>query len=343
MNFCIGPMSKNTVDAIANYCLLNNEVIGFIPSRRQIEYIPGYVNNWTTKSFHEYLCSKTDNDAHFPFFIQRDHGGPGQGQSKDDNDFERSLDEDCQYLDSIHIDPWKRCKDIQTGAEMTATYINFCLQRAPFMLFEVGTEQAIFPMSTEQLNEFLSILKNLLGDKFNQIEFVVVQGGTALKAGKNIGTFNEKRLHEMTEIAKDYGLSSKEHNGDYLTNSEIARRFELGLDCLNIAPEFGSIESQIIIDSISPEDFEIFFNLCIKSNHWCKWFPEGFDPKSDKRSVLLATGHYAFSNPEMISILAKYNLDNRIKKTIYSRLEELHDIVKSVNNSKDHKSPDLFL
>ena len=35
--FHIGPMSKNTVDAIIEFCNETNNNIGFIPSRRQIE------------------------------------------------------------------------------------------------------------------------------------------------------------------------------------------------------------------------------------------------------------------------------------------------------------------
>ena len=56
---CFGPMSKNIVDSIIK--LSNDEKISFtlIPSRRQIEYNGGYVNNWTTKEFSEYVYNNS--------------------------------------------------------------------------------------------------------------------------------------------------------------------------------------------------------------------------------------------------------------------------------------------
>ena len=57
----IGPMSKNIVDAIIDYSNKNNIQLGLIPSRRQVEIDGGYVNNWTTKDFCEYVKNKTNN------------------------------------------------------------------------------------------------------------------------------------------------------------------------------------------------------------------------------------------------------------------------------------------
>ena len=105
VKFCIGPMSKNIVDAIIKFVNDTNKKMILIPSRRQIEHNGGYVNNWTTKEFSEYVRSKTNN-----LFLERDHGGPGQGSEMDDG--LESLDNDSQYFDIIHIDPWKFYKDI---------------------------------------------------------------------------------------------------------------------------------------------------------------------------------------------------------------------------------------
>jgi hypothetical protein len=95
--YFIGPMSKNIVDSIIEFTIETNHQIGLIPSRRQIEWDGGYVNNWTTKQFSEY----TKNTL-----IKRDHSGPGQGYIDDDG--YTSLKEDCKYFDLIHIDPWKK-------------------------------------------------------------------------------------------------------------------------------------------------------------------------------------------------------------------------------------------
>ena len=66
-------MSKNFVDSIIDYSNLTDTNIVLIPSRRQIEYNGGYVNNQTTKEFAQYIYSRSTKIA-----IQRDHGGPLQ-------------------------------------------------------------------------------------------------------------------------------------------------------------------------------------------------------------------------------------------------------------------------
>ena len=74
MKYFIGPMSKNVVDTIIEFCNQTNNRIGLIPSRRQVEWDGGYVNNWTTKNFSEYVTRKSNLIT-----LQRDHSGPGQG------------------------------------------------------------------------------------------------------------------------------------------------------------------------------------------------------------------------------------------------------------------------
>ena len=87
-------MSKNIVDSI----IVFGDVFGFIPSRRQVDYNGGYVNGWTTEEFSKYIDGRT--------IIERDHAGAGQGYVDDDG--YESLKDDCQYVDIIHIDPWKK-------------------------------------------------------------------------------------------------------------------------------------------------------------------------------------------------------------------------------------------
>ncbi len=72
MKYWIGPMSKNVVDAVIEF----NGDIGFIPSRRQVDFNGGYVNDWTTGEFANYVNDRVP--------IERDHGGIGQGYKFDD-------------------------------------------------------------------------------------------------------------------------------------------------------------------------------------------------------------------------------------------------------------------
>ena len=57
----VGPMSKNCVDASIELSNKYNTPLMLIASRRQIdsEYFGGgYVNNWTTKTFSDYVKKK---------------------------------------------------------------------------------------------------------------------------------------------------------------------------------------------------------------------------------------------------------------------------------------------
>jgi len=51
VKYFIGPMSKNVVDSIIEF----DGDFGFIPSRRQVDYNGGYVNNWSTGEFAKYV------------------------------------------------------------------------------------------------------------------------------------------------------------------------------------------------------------------------------------------------------------------------------------------------
>ena len=150
IKFYIGPMSKNVVDAILEFTEETGNKIGFIPSRRQVEYNGGYVNNWTTKEFSEYVKGRVP--------IERDHGGPGQGY-EDDNGL-TSFIEDSKYLDIIHIDPWKMFSDFDRGLHSTITHMKILYQLNPNILFEVGTEEAIRHFTPDELDRLLNGLSN---------------------------------------------------------------------------------------------------------------------------------------------------------------------------------------
>ena len=53
IKFFIGPMSENVVDSVIQFSKDTNSKVGLIPSRRQIDYSGGYVNNWKTEKFCE--------------------------------------------------------------------------------------------------------------------------------------------------------------------------------------------------------------------------------------------------------------------------------------------------
>jgi len=234
----IGPMSKNIVDSAIELSNEENISLGFIPSRRQVEWDGGYVNNWDTSSFINYVRSKTTN-----IILERDHGGPDQGKESDDGT--ASYREDSmRTLNIIHIDPWKKYSSFDNGLLSTVESIRYCNGYNKKTRFEIGTEEAIRHFSPNELDLLIKGVKDHLGELFNQVIYAVVQSGTGIVGTTNIGQYSRDRLIEMTDICKKHGLLSKEHNGDYLTTESIKDRFSCGLDAINIAPEFGVIETK---------------------------------------------------------------------------------------------------
>ena len=306
MKYLIGPMSKNVVDAVIEH----NGNFGFIPSRRQVDYNGGYVNNWSTGEFATYV------DGRVP--IGRDHGGVGQGYKEDDG-YESFL-HDSKYFDIIHIDPWKKYQKFEDGLEETLAVLNYIYNMNQSVMFEVGTEEAIRKFTADELDTLLRTLSEF--EFFDNIEYAVVQSGTGLDLGKqtNTGTFNPNRLEEMVNVCKKYGKKSKEHNGDYLSNIEYKSRFDLGLDSINIAPEFGQLETLCYLDEMG-DDIEDYYQICYESKRWEKWVDKDFIPEDNKKELIKICGHYVFSDDEFK--LIKPGIDSKIKKVITDKLKSL--------------------
>ena len=311
--FYIGPMSKNVVDSIIEFSEETNNKMGLIPSRRQVEWNGGYVNNWTTKEFSEYVNGRVP--------IERDHGGPGQGYEYDEG--LRSFMIDVHYLDIIHIDPWKVYPKYEDGLEFTINSIKRLYDMNSKILFEVGTEEAIRDFSSLDLERLLGGLsKALSSDMFGNIKYAVIQSGVGLDLGKltNTGKFDPYKLSNMIEVCKKFGILSKEHNGDYLTNEQIKMRFQRGLDSINIAPEFGQLETLCYLKEMG-DDIEEYYKICYDSKRWNKWVDKDFIPSDNKEELIKICGHYVLSDDNFKKF--KPNIDDKIKNIIKTKLEDL--------------------
>ena len=99
----VGPMSLNCVDAtieLANEYLVPLMIIA---SRRQIDsddFNGGYVNNWTTSKFAEYVKVRDKSEN---ILLARDHGGPWQNNFEKD-EFKDYKDVLNSSLESFKID-----------------------------------------------------------------------------------------------------------------------------------------------------------------------------------------------------------------------------------------------
>ena len=317
IKYFIGPMSKNIVDAIVEFCANTGNTIGLIPSRRQVEWDGGYVNNWTTEEFSKYVTTLP---------LQRDHGGPGQGNNDDDG-FE-SLVYDAKHLQLIHIDPWKKYPDFAEGLKWTANMIEYCDRINSNIVYEIGTEEAIRPFNADELERLIVALKqDLMPGTFNKIKYLVIQSGTSLKGTNQTGNYDSQRLKEMITVARKYKLISKEHNGDYIPVEVIKEKFSLGLDCINIAPEFGLIETSTYLEEMKDEKlFERFWQICYDSKKWVKWVSPSFDPYYNREQLVKICGHYVLSYPNFINDIKSQfpGIDEKVKQNITKKLNELY-------------------
>ena len=119
----------------------------------------------------------------------------------------------------------------------------------------------------------------------------------------------------------------KAHNTDYITNESIRSHPKLGIHAVNVAPEFGVIESKQFVKMLIKyklfDELIEFENLSIKSKKWSKWLVS--NSKATKREKALISGHYIFSSNEFIELkdkVEKYfltksiNLNYELKKSV---------------------------
>ena len=234
--YFIGPMSKNVVDTIIEFCNETNSTIGLIPSRRQVEWDGGYVNNWTTKEFTEYVRSKTNK-----ILLVRDHSGPKQGQVEDDGYF--SLGRDCDHLDIIHIDPWKQHQVFSDGLEETIKMIKYCYTLNPNIQYEVGTEEAIRRFEPYELNDLIHQLKFRL-DPENFYKYKKAEGKLFSKSVKR------KTFLEFLDWS-DKNLWVPKHDADFKTkcfNFYITKTKKRIAEYLKNNPESDHINGEYIPD-----------------------------------------------------------------------------------------------
>lgn len=308
----LGPMSKNIVDGIIDYNTNVSNSVGIIASRRQIDYYGGYVNNWKTSEFESYVKKQNKN-----IVICRDHGGINQGSFEDDG--MNSFLVDALYMNIIHVDPFKSLS-LLDSVYYTIDVMLRCLELNPKCLFEIGTEQAIYPMTTPGLDFFLHHFKLYAPELMDRIAYVVIQSGTSLQSGVNTGEYDKNKLSTMLDICERYGVLSKEHNGDYLKPNDIIKKYKMGLSAINIAPEIAHIETDFIMMNITKVNLKKWLDLIVLNKNWSKWFPQGFDPYENINQVVRLCGHYVFTNPEFIHIFELQDASEHV-------IEEVHDFI----------------
>jgi hypothetical protein len=330
----VGPMSKNCVDATIELADEFKSPLMLIASRRQIDsekFGGGYVENWTTQQFSEYVATK---DINKNIILSRDHGGPWQNEleKKQKLDLKGAMNSAKESYRSdidagfqlLHIDPSidiHSQPSIDQILERVYELYDFCWSYAKKkkkeIIFEIGTEEQNGGNNSKDEVEYTleSMKKFCDSNKIPYPTFIVIQAGTRVMETSNIGSFDspiripnelppEIQIPRMIEVCNKYGIYMKEHNTDYLTSEALSWQPKLGIHAANIAPEFGVAESRafvnILISHKQDKLLEDFFQISYESKKWEKWMLKDSSATYSDKAII--AGHYIFSTNQFLDL-----------------------------------------
>jgi len=351
----VGPMSKNCVDASIELADEYKLPMMLIASRRQIDseqFGGGYVENWTTQQFSEYVLSK---DINKNIILARDHGGPWQNELEKNqklslNDAMKSAKDSYRAdIDAgfhlLHIDPSVDIHikpSINQVLERVYELYEFCWsyakEKKQDIIFEIGTEEQSGSNNTKDEVEYtLECMRKFCNE--NNIPYPSFQTGTRVMEMSNVGSFDspirianelppEIQIPQMIEICNKYGIFMKEHNTDYLSTDSLTWQPKLGIHAANIAPEFGVAETKAFVELLEKNNentlLEEFLTIAYDSRKWEKWMLK--DSAATYRDKAVIAGHYVFSSDQFIELKnqASYRINNlelhlkqEVKKSIF--------------------------
>jgi hypothetical protein len=317
----IGPMSRNVIDATIRMAYRHRRSVMVISSRNQVEcedFGGGYVEGWSTEEFTRYVHGR---DPAGLLIICRDHGGPWQHP----DEVASGLDEADAMARSItslfcdirsgvgvlHLDTSREGggpADFHRAVRRLVTLYGQCQEFARVhgrqVIFEIGVEQQ--GSEADDPEEFRAkvacLVDSLAKESLQPATFVVGQTGTKVVGMENRGALVEApgavgtAVGKLARICWEHGLALKAHNVDYLPEYAIRELLRNGTDAVNIAPEFGVVETRAFLGLLSqlrlPQLRDSFLQLAYESGGWRKWFRDG-DASDLDRSV--AAGHYVFA------------------------------------------------
>lgn len=314
----LGPMSHEIVDILTRYSLKGNPIM-IIASRNQVDADSGYV--MTTSE----LKKAIDQNPSSNIMLCRDHCGPyfldsekNLAQRDAIEASKKTIAKDIEMgFDLIHIDT-SRCED---GYGVAEELIAFCLELNPNILFEFGTEENIGVAAGiqkyKQDVEFAS--------QFPNMKFVVAQTGSLVYENRQAGSFASSVVASLVEFANKAGVGLKEHNADYLADTDIERRRLAGVHALNVAPQLGVIQTKLIKDWSKvyelTEEWNAFANSVISSGKWAKW-----TESEDNEMRVAVAGHYLFNDDSYKRLVDKLMIHTNWEQKLEYRTQDLVDL-----------------
>lgn len=359
----VGPMTVRVVEETISLANETKLPIALIPSRRQIECEElggGYVNNWNTQSFTQFVRALDKGNF---VFLSRDHSGPWQlsqtdkegiklshSEAMDEVKYSLEIDIRCGF-DILHIDPSPGLENARSEIEVIediVEIVDFCceIQKGKTPIFEVGAdEQSMVPDLPSKAEEKLDhIIESLVRRGLPKPLFYVLQTGTKVKELRNIGSFATHipvrdmlsptfQIPEILKLCESFGVYLKEHNADYLPSESLRWHNIFGIHAANVAPEFGVEETRAIIHLAQENNeswfVESFSDYVLHRDKWHKWLMEN-SQATDLEKVLMA-GHYHYADMEVKEYLNKLesrlafkgvNMDNFVRHRVRNSIKK---------------------
>ena len=320
----LGPMSTEIIEAIFRASHYQRRGLMIIASKNQIDHSGGYVNNWTTKEFMNFVREMKQIYPQANVRICRDHCGPGFNGIYDLQDTYKTIEEDIKNeFDLIHIDFCHFQGSKEEQFEETKKAIDYCLSLNPHILLEVGTDENMGTnfgvMNIKELEKEINFFTS-----FCKPEFYVVQTGSLVKEINQVGNFNNFFIKEILNLLKSKGIKLKEHNADYLSKEKIEKRNGI-VDAMNIAPQLGVIQTTLILKKclVYGIDFNDFLNEVYNGGKWKKWMHN--NTPENKFLCCVIAGHYHFASDNFKKIIEKLSEREDIKENIINNIMEVID------------------
>jgi len=321
----VGPMSR-----------------AFIASRNQIDserFGGGYVEGWTQSDLHYFVEKQTQRMPGL-WFLSRDHGGPWQR----DDEYQAGLDWErarasalASYRDDL--DAGFSCLHIDTSRDPHfegTVPLDVAVDRVVELVRHTeahrsrsGAGPVDYEVSLEKTNGAISSVSEFdyfVGEMVRKLErrllprplFVVANTGTLTKMDGNVGRVDFEAVRHLRAVTGKYGTILKEHNADYLDTDDLVQHPAAGIGMANVAPEFGKLETEALLDLSAREEERLghdhpeasqlratLLRHIRPSGRWRKWTHDVHDPEVLFRDpvwverVIKVCGHYFFRREDV--------------------------------------------
>jgi D-tagatose-1,6-bisphosphate aldolase subunit GatZ/KbaZ len=329
-----GPMSREIIRILADYTKEKYYPLMIIASRNQIDFDSGYV--CTTKELAEQLKEyRGDN-----LLLCRDHCGPYFSDADRNLTLneavircKKTIQADIENgFDLIHIDV-SRVKD--NPLAVATDLIDFTLGLKPDIMLEFGSEDNTGIDLNGSLGRIDSQLEFLA--KYNKnVKFFVTQTGSLTKSHQR-GVFDIEHNRQAKMQINNAGFLFKEHNADYFTENDINLRLQAGVDSLNIAPQLGKIQTDLLKEFAPRDLWDKFADLVYSQGYWQRWVEPGV---TDRDIAVSVSGHYCFGSKEYVDIIAAIDA-KQFNFELKTRIEDMLKLYRTFDSEFDEEEAEF--